>query len=78
MDSLHHDVDGRVEEFLGIFRVKVPNQLGGVFDVGKQDGDDLALTLKAGLGGQDFFSQVRRGVGYRGSLRLGGRRSGRF
>src|SRR5688572_14517369 len=34
----------------------------GVFDVGKQNGNDLAFTLKAGLAGQNFFSEIREDV----------------
>ncbi len=33
--GVHHNVDGRIEELLGIFRIEVLNQLGGIFDVGK-------------------------------------------
>jgi hypothetical protein len=33
---LHHHVNGRVEKLLSIFRVEASNQLGRIFDVGKQ------------------------------------------
>ena len=57
VDSLHHDVNRGVKEFLRLLRVQVPNELGGIFDDGKQDGDDLAFTCKTGLAGQDFFAR---------------------
>ncbi len=46
VDSVHHDVDGRIEELLGGFRIKVPDQLGRVFDVGKHDGDLFAFAFQ--------------------------------
>ena len=42
---VHHAVDGGIEELLGGFRVEVFDQLGGVLDVGKQDGDLLAFAF---------------------------------
>jgi hypothetical protein len=38
-------MDSRIEELLGGFRVEVFDQLGGVFEVGKQDGDLLAFAF---------------------------------
>jgi hypothetical protein len=58
-------MDGGIEEFLGIFGVEVFDQLGGVFDVGKQNGDDLAFALKGIARGQDFVGQILWGVGER-------------
>jgi hypothetical protein len=45
----------RVEEFLGSLRVEVPDQLGGVFDVGKQDGHLLAFAFQGATGGENFL-----------------------
>jgi hypothetical protein len=42
---VHHAVDGRIEELLGRFWVEVFDQLGGVFEVSKQDGDLLAFAF---------------------------------
>jgi hypothetical protein len=55
---VHHDVNGRVEELLGGFRVEVPNQLGGVFDVTEHHRDLLALAFQGTAGGKDFLGQV--------------------
>jgi hypothetical protein len=55
MHSVHHDVDGRIKEFLCRLRVKVLDKLGGVFDVSKQNGDLLALAFQRRTGGEDFF-----------------------
>jgi hypothetical protein len=32
---VHHALQGRIEEFLGSFRVEVADQLGGAFEVGE-------------------------------------------
>jgi hypothetical protein len=68
MHRLHHDVNGGIEELLGRFRVEVLDQLGGVFDVGKQNGDLLTLTFQGVAGGEDFFGEMlgRVGEGWRG------------
>src|SRR4029453_9386319 len=44
------------------------DQLGGVFDVGKQHRDLLALAFQGRSSRQNFLSQVRGGVGKRGTL----------
>jgi hypothetical protein len=31
--GLHHNMNRRVEKLLGIFGIKVPDELGGVFDI---------------------------------------------
>ena len=63
MDSIHHDVDGRVEELLGIFRVEVLDQLGRVFDVGKADGDLLAFPFEGTAGGENLLCEIVRCIG---------------
>ena len=63
VDGFHHDMDGRVEELLGVFWVKVADQLGRVFDVGKQHGDLLAFAFQGTPGGENFFGEVRWRVG---------------
>ena len=67
MDSIYHNVNGRIEELLGIFRVEVFDQLGGVFDVGKQYGDLLPFAFEGTAGGQNLFGQVGWCVGMRGT-----------
>ncbi len=63
MHSLHHDVDGRIEKFLRLFRVQVGDQLGRVFDVGKADGHLLAFAFQGTAGGEDFLCEMLRCVG---------------
>jgi antitoxin component of MazEF toxin-antitoxin module len=75
--SVHHTVDGRVEELLGGFRVEALDQLGGVFDVGKQHRDLFALTFQGGTGGQNLLRQMWRRVGQRRWFRLPHRQGGR-
>ena len=49
----------------GTSRIEVGNQLGGAFEVGKEDGDLLALAFKNAAGRQDLLGQVCWGVGKR-------------
>jgi hypothetical protein len=58
MHRLHHEMESRIEKLLGIFRVEVPNELGRVFEVGKQDGDVLALAFQRRARGEDFLSEI--------------------
>jgi hypothetical protein len=55
VDRIHHDVDSRIQELLGGFRVEIFNQLGGVFDVCQKHGDLLALALQSAAGGEDLI-----------------------
>jgi hypothetical protein len=48
--GVHHAVDGRVQKLLGGFRVEVFDQLGRVFDVGKQHGHLLAFAFQGSAG----------------------------
>ena len=63
--GLHHQVQGRVEEVPGRFRVEAGNQLRRAFDIGKQHGDLLALAFQGSAGSEDFLREMRRGVGER-------------
>ncbi len=56
-------MDSRIEEFLGIFRVEVGDQLGRIFDVGKEDGDLLAFAFEGTAGGEDFFREILGCIG---------------
>ena len=61
--GVHHVVQGRVQEPLRRFGVKALDQLSGIFDIGEQDGDLLALAFEVRTGLQDFLDQIRWGVG---------------
>jgi hypothetical protein len=63
MNGFHHNVNGRVKEFLSIFRVEVSDEFSGVFDVGKQHGDLLAFTFQGTARGEDFLGEILGGVG---------------
>ena len=63
--GLHHVMQGGVEELPGSLRIEVGNQLGGAFEVSKEDGDLLALAFKHAAGRQNFLGQVLGGVGER-------------
>jgi hypothetical protein len=36
--------------------------VGRVFDIGKENGDLLALAFQGGLGGEDFLDQMTRSI----------------
>jgi hypothetical protein len=63
--SLHHVLQGRIEEFLGNFRIKVTDQFSGAFEVGEQHGHVFALALHGASAGEDLLGQVGRRVGQR-------------
>jgi hypothetical protein len=61
--GVHHVVDGRIEELLGRFRVEAPDEFRGVFEVGKEHRDVLALTFQGGTSGTNFVRKMRWRVG---------------
>ena len=65
--GVHHAAQGGVQELLGGFRVEIPDQFGGVFEVGEQHRDLLALAFQSAAGGEDFLREIHRGVGERGT-----------
>jgi hypothetical protein len=67
--GVHHVVQGRIQELLRRFGVEVFDQLGGVFDIGKEHGDLLAFALEGRAGRQNLLLEVGWGVGQRGSCR---------
>ena len=60
--GLHHQVQGRVEEVSGRFRVEAGNQLRRAFDIGKQHRDLLALAFQGSAGSEDFLREMRRSI----------------
>ena len=62
---VHHVVQSRVEELLGGFGVETANQLGRVFEVGKQHRHLLALAFQGVPGSQDLLGEMRRDRGNR-------------
>ena len=56
--GVHHAVDGWIEELLGGFRVEVADELRGVFEIGKEHRDLLALAFQGRAGGEDFLGQI--------------------
>jgi hypothetical protein len=69
MHGVHQAFEDRVEELPCFLRVALGEQLHGALQVGKEDGDLLALPFKGASGREDLFGQVVRGVGER-RLRL--------
>ena len=80
--GVHHALQRRIEECLGRFRIKVTNQFGRPFEVGKQHGDLFALAFQGTSGGEDLLDQIGWGVRQRrrrcGWRRRGGGRRGRY
>ena len=70
--GVHHAVQGRVQELLGGLGVEVPDQLGGVFDIGEQHRHLLALAFQVMARVKDFFGEMWWGIG-QGCRRRGGR-----
>jgi hypothetical protein len=66
-------MDGWIEELLRGFRVETPDKFSGVFEVGKEHCNLLALTCKSGAGGEELVSEMGWRVGER-RLALGWRR----
>jgi hypothetical protein len=71
--GVHHVVQGRVQKPLRRFGVKALDQFGGIFNVGEQDSDLLALAFEVSTGLQDFLDQMLRGVGKRLPFLVAGR-----
>jgi hypothetical protein len=60
--GVHHQVEGRIEERLAGFGIKITDQLGIPFEVGKQHGHLLALAFQGAFGGEDLLSEIGWGV----------------
>jgi hypothetical protein len=89
MHGVHQAFEDRVEELPCFLRVALGEQLHGALQVGKEDGDLLALPLEGVPGSEDFFGQMVRGIGERrlglrckrggdGNWRLSGERGPTF
>jgi hypothetical protein len=61
----HHAFEHGVEQLMGFFRVAVGQQLHRAFQVREEYGHLLALAFEGGLGGEDFLSQISRGIAQR-------------
>jgi hypothetical protein len=71
--GVHHEVNRRVQQVLGGFRVKALDELGGILDIGKEHGDLFAFAFQARPGVEDFFGEIGRGIGQGSRRRRGGR-----
>jgi len=77
VDGLHHQREDGIENLARLLGIAVGEQLHRALQVGEKDCDLLALALEGGLGGEDLFGEVLRGVGLRGAESLRWRRRGR-
>jgi hypothetical protein len=65
MDSIHHQLQSRVDKGSGFFGVKPFDEGGGAFEVSEESGDGLAFTLSGAAGlprrlfSENPFRQIR-------------------
>ena len=71
MHGVHHGVQGRVQEGLGLFGIEAADEFGGVLEVGKQHRDLLALACQGAFGGEDFPREIAGDVGQQRMLLRG-------
>jgi hypothetical protein len=68
MYGLHHQLQGWIDKASGVFRIKIFDKSGGVFDIGKEGSDGFPFTFGSapgfhgGLLSADALGQVRRRV----------------
>ena len=56
--GVHHALQHRVEELARLLGIAVSQQFHRALQVGKEDGDLLALAFEGGLGGEDLLGQI--------------------
>jgi hypothetical protein len=56
-------MEGGVEELLGSFGIETTDEFGGVFEVGKEHGDLLALAFQSGASREDLVGEMWWRVG---------------
>ena len=61
--GVHQNLQGRVQKPPRFFRVETLNQLRRTFQVGKHDGNLLALPLQGTARGENFFGQILGRIG---------------
>jgi hypothetical protein len=76
--GVHHALADRLQKLPRPLQVAVSEQLHGVFEIGKQHRDLLALAFQGGFRDEDFLGEVRGRVGMEclGTWHEGGRGSG--
>ena len=60
--GIHHDVQRRVQELAGLFRIEARDQFGRALEIGKEHGDLLALAFQGAARGEDLLGQILRSV----------------
>ncbi len=65
--GVHHDVQRRVEQRLGLLRIEVRDQLCRALEISKEHRDLFALAFQGSAGGEDFLGQVRWRIRQRGT-----------
>ena len=62
MDRVHHQMQARIHQPFGFFRVQTLHDVHGAFDVSEQDGDDFAFAFEGGPAREDTVGKVRGSV----------------
>ena len=62
VNSVHHTAQGRIDELLSGFWIAIPDQLGGVLNVGEQDRHLVPFPFQAMAGIEDFLGEIRWGI----------------
>jgi hypothetical protein len=65
VDGVHHELEDRVEQLPGLFRVSLHQQLHRPLEISEEDRYLLALALEGRLRREDLVREVARGVGAR-------------
>jgi len=62
MDLIHEDLEAAAQDLVDLGGVQLGGDAHIVRHIGEEDGDDLALPLEGGAGGEDLLGQEGRGV----------------
>src|SRR2546428_2629216 len=63
--SVHHVVQGGVQELLRSFGIQATDEFGGILEIGKEHRHLLAFAFQAVADSEDLFGKIRWGVGRR-------------
>src|SRR5262245_35082870 len=67
MHGFHHLFENWIENLPGFLWITISEQFHGTLHVREQNRDLLALAFEGTFGGEDFFSEMLRGIDFRRS-----------
>ena len=68
VDLIHEDLETPVHDSVHVLGVQFFRKRSKAGHIGKHDGDDFPLPFDGASGGQNFFGEVFRGVGFGGGV----------